>query len=488
MDIFTAKKIHCIGIGGIGVSALATLWRAEGKEISGSDAEESEITRALAKSGIAVHIGQMSNVKCQMSDVVVYSDAVPENNIERVEAAKRGIPEMSYAQALGQVSREYKTIVVTGTHGKSTTTAMLGLILEAAGLDPLVLVGSKVPEWGNSNLRLPSTLRHSERSSSEAEESHIMQSVRSLHSARASVEMTKKSDWFVVEGDDYRDHFLELKPYAVVVTSIEWDHPDYFRDLEHTAQSFQTLAEKVPADGFIILNEDDAGCKRLTHRLSRSPIPRNRGMVMYGSGSQVFKSLTLQVPGQFNRYNATAAATAAIELGVAIEVIQKALGEFNGIWRRFEIVGQVSDFGCQVSDCPIVISDYGHHPTAIRETMKAAREAYPGRRLVLVYQPHQHSRTKHLFDDFVEALKDAADVVILSEIYAVKGRMEDRNVSSSDLVDAISRLRNREMGNFVYGGNLEQTKRIVLEHIQPGDVVIFMGAGDIDQLAREMVR
>ena len=446
-----AKKIHCIGIGGIGVSALAALWRAQGKQVSGSDADT----------------GGHRAENVRDVDLVVYSDAVPEDNIERVEARRRGISQLSYAQALGQVSREYKTIVVTGTHGKSTTTAMLGLILESAGFDPLVLVGSKVPGWPLGNLRLPKNQDYAN-GLRPANDTNKIYSDNLRPKAFAS-------SFLIVEGDDYRDHFLELQPYAVVVTSIEWDHPDYFRDLEHTIESFTALAEKVSKDGFVILNGDDAGCKRLAQSLSRTT-GRLSG---YGNSSDIFFKLQLRVPGEFNRYNATAAATAARELGVAEEVAQKTLAAFKGIWRRFEVIGEYEG--------ATIISDYAHHPTAIRETMKAAREAYPDRRLVLVYQPHQHSRTKHLFKDFVEVLKDAADVVIVSEIYAVKGRMEDRDVNSQMLVDEITKLRNHEIANVLYGGNLEETKRVVLEQIKPGDVVILMGAGDIDSLAREMI-
>ncbi|MBI4135713.1 UDP-N-acetylmuramate--L-alanine ligase [Candidatus Uhrbacteria bacterium] len=479
MTVNEAQKIHCVGIGGIGVSALAQLWRAQGKEVSGFDAEESEITRALEKQGIEIYRGSTSGIRIpevEPPNIVVYSDAVPEDHPERVAAREAGVPEMSYAQALGEVSRDYKTIVVTGTHGKSTTTALLGLMLEAADLDPLVIVGSKVPGWTYGNLRIG------------------------------------KGKYFVVEGDDYRDHFLELAPYAVVVTNIEWDHPDYFRDLEHTVKSFAKLVEKVPQSGLAVINGDDPCCRSLSEQKTHPYKLENVRMLLYGRDSEVFAKLELQVPGEFNRYNATAAATAAMELGVSREVVEKLAREFKGVWRRFEVVGkletgnwkldgsaQISNFKFPVLDLPIIISDYGHHPTAIRETMKAARESFPGRRLVLVFQPHQHSRTKRLFNDFVEALRGAADIVIVSDIYAVKGRMEDHNVSSRDIVEAIKRLSDGAIkfnnlitqssnNSILYGGDLAQTKRVVLEQIKPGDVVIFMGAGDIDNLARAIIQ
>ena len=344
-------------------------------------------------------------------------------------------------------------------------------------MDPLVIVGSKVPKWGNVNLRLPS-------------------SQSSVHSLQ----------YFVVEGDDYRDHFLELQPYAVVVTNIEYDHPDYFRDLEHTVESFRKLAEKVPENGFVAINEDDPGCQQLQAEFFSSPIRANWRIEKYGQSCKIFGVLPLQVPGEFNRYNATAAATAALALGVPQEVVEQTAREFRGVWRRFEVVGTLfrhsEERGDEESrgskdgilhsaqdDSILVISDYAHHPTAIRATMKAAREAYPGRRLVLVYQPHQHSRTKRLFNDFVEVLKDAADVVIVSEIYAVKGRMEEQDITSKDLITAIktSNLITQEPNNLVlYGGDLEETKRVVLEHAQTSDIIIFMGAGDIDQVARDI--
>ncbi|MBI2552672.1 UDP-N-acetylmuramate--L-alanine ligase [Candidatus Uhrbacteria bacterium] len=526
MNISTAQKIHCIGIGGIGVSALAQLWRAQGKQVSGSDAEESEITKTLESDGIQVFSSQSSVHSSQLLNgvnLVIYSDAVPEDHPERAAARTRGIPELSYAQALGQVSCEFRTIVVTGTHGKSTTTAMLGLILEAAGMDPLVIVGSKVREWGNSNIRIPQMAAPA----NYADISSVQSAARSA-SAR----------FFIVEGDDYRDHFLELSPYAVVVTSIEWDHPDYFRDLEQTVESFQKLVKKVPAEGLVVMNEDDAGCSILisrhpersaeygvegshtlpSARYEISRFARNDKVgekrITYGHSSEIFGTLQLQVPGEFNRYNATAAATAAMELGVPCEVAESAVRDFRGVWRRFEIVGTMSavhnspqpSLNLREGDRSIpplkvrggrgsyessgeilVISDYAHHPTAIRETMKAAREAYPGRRLVLVFQPHQHSRTKHLFNDFVEVLKDAADLVIVSEIYAVKGRMEERDVNSRMLVDKITQMPPApDYADVRYGGNLEETKQLLLQLAQPNDVVIVMGAGDIDNIAREL--
>lgn len=399
-------KIHCLGIGGIGVSALAQLFLSQGKIVTGSDLVESSITQDLEKQGITISpLGD--------ADLIIYSDAVPQDNPERIAARERGIPEMSYAQALGELSKEYKTIVVTGTHGKSTTAAMLGLILEKAGLDPLVVLGTRVPNWKHGNLRLGG------------------------------------GEFLVVEGDDYRDHFLELSPHAVVVTNIEFDHPDYFKDLDHTIESFGKLVGK---SNMVLLNKDDKGCLRLEG-------------IRYGK-----VDFSLLVPGEFNQYNAGAAAACARELGVGEDVVKQTLSEFKGVWRRFEIVGDFNG--------AIVVSDYGHHPSAIGATMKAAREAYPGKRLVLVYQPHQHSRTKRLFNDFVSVLSNSADVIILSEIYAVKGRMEDHDVNSKDLADEIGAQ---------YGGDLEKTEQVVRDTIQPGDVVIVMGAGDIDQVARNLV-
>lgn len=466
MNPLEAKKIHFIGLGGIGVSAVAKFFKLRGAEVSGSDLEISEITDECEKLGIKFFHGQRAENLSQDTELVVYSDAVPVENLEREQAAKLGITQMSYAEILGEISKTKRTIAVSGTNGKSTTTAMLGLILEAAGFDPTVIVGSKVKTFKYGNLRMGA------------------------------------GDWFVVEGDEYKAHMLHLRPEVIILTNLEEDHLDFYKDLDDIIDKFSQYLNLLPDNGYCIINNNDAGCKKLkntdtfqslsrtTRRLTKYSIENNKEVDFFvesvntkaGEVEFNLREMTngdvvpykLQVPGRFNVYNALAAIACARTLGVPVEVIQKTLANFQGIWRRFEKVGE-----CQGA---LIISDYGHHPSAIEQTIKGARAFYPGRRIVLVFQPHQHNRTKTLFNDFVKTLR-MPDVLILSEIYDVVGReaIEDQNINSRALLAAL----NKE--NAFYGGNLDETERLTREIIKPNDVVIVMGAGSIDKVARRLI-
>jgi UDP-N-acetylmuramate--alanine ligase len=429
------NRIHIIGIGGIGVSAVAKLMLQQGVSVSGSDATASDLTQELIDLGATVSIGHDASNLPNDVELVIYSDAVPEDNPERQAAAEQGIEQLSYFKYLGQLSKNYKTIVVSGTHGKSTTTAMLGKVLEAAGLDPTVVVGTKVPGWELGNLRIGS------------------------------------SDLLVVEGCEHMAHMLELDPWAVVLTNIEEEHLDYYRDLDHIRNTFQELVDKVPKDGFVVRNTDDSESMRLKVKVKD---------LVYSLKSKP-DDLELQVPGDFNISNALAAVAASEQLSVDPDIALKSLLEFSGVWRRFEIVGQFEG--------ATIVSDYAHHPTAIKKTLEAAREKYSGQRLVVCFQPHQHSRTRELFDDFIDAF-DPADILILSEIYEVAGRTEDEEpISSRDLVYSIQDYdvpqgNSREV---VYVENLNEAERELRDRIKEGDLVVVMGAGDIDEVARNLM-
>lgn len=447
------NHVHCIGIGGIGVSALAKWFSHRGVTVSGSDKQPSLITRELEALGVVVVIG--SSELPPGTELVVYSPAVPETDPERQAAAARGVRQLSYPQALGELSRSYSTIAVSGTNGKSTTTAMLGLILEAAGYDPTVIVGSRVPGFAQGNFR-PGAGR-----------------------------------FLVVEACEYREHMLDLSPEMIVLTNIEADHLDYYRDLGHIRDAFQKFVDKLQGKGMVVTNADDAMSRtlqmdrRVTFGLTDADVQgANRQLHAGAQSIRVHQKqpsvdlgeLRLSVPGVFNVMNALAAAAAALELGVPFETIQLTLRDFGGIWRRFERVG--------VMNGADVISDYGHHPTAIRGTIQAAHEFFPGRRIVLCFQPHQHERTKTLFGDFVEALQ-GADVVIVPEIYGVLGRTDDNTISSRDLVDAV---RQRQPSFWIsFAADLSDAERQLRAAIQPNDVVIIQGAGDVDAVARSLV-
>ncbi len=407
MFVDTFNSVHCIGIGGIGISAVAKFCLAKGKQVSGSDKVASRITDELKGRNIDFRLGHTrENLPAQV-DLVVFSEAVPKDNPERAEAERRGIKQLGHFEFLGELSKNYRTICITGTHGKSTTTAMTGLIFEAAGLDPTVFVGSLVPGWTDGNLRVG------------------------------------KSDLLIIEGDEYKKKMLQLHPETTLITNIEKDHLDVYKDLADIQAAFDQLSSQTSKRVFRS-DELDATDK-----------------------------FELSLPGDFNQVNAQGAAALAREYGIDDKIIANTLKSFTGIWRRFEKVGDFNG--------AMIISDYGHHPTAIKATLKAAKDFYPGRRLVLLFEPHQHNRTKELFSDFVTAFGDA-DIAIISEIYHVEGRVADEGeVSSLDLVKAIA------SGKVTYARNLTEAETQLRSTIKPGDIVIVMGAGDVDQVARKLV-
>lgn len=464
MQLQSYRHVHCVGAGGIGISGVMKFLFAKGVSVSGSDAKQSIITDGLVNLGISVSIGHDASNIPQNTDLIVYTEAATEENVERAEAKARAIPQMGHFDFLGELSKDYRTICITGTNGKSTTTAMTGKIFIDAGFDPTVFVGSIVPGWKYGNVAVG------------------------------------KSDILIIEGDEYKQKMVKLWPETTVITNIEEDHLDVYRDLDHIIATFQELATKTTHD--VIVNGDDKNSESIAaaHR-SRFGVD-DAGADVFAedrvteSGQQSFlvkrnvvgndESLgrvMLRVPGAFNMMNALAAISVALQYGVPFGTIQSSLAGFSGIWRRFERVGE-----CNGAE---VISDYGHHPTAIKGTLSGVKEFFPGKRIVLLFEPHQHNRTKELFNDFVESFDDA-DVLILSEIYGVLGRTDAADaVSSLDLLNAIEQripAGDSRVGPKFYTKNLQDAEARVREIIQPGDVVIVMGAGDVDGVARNLVR
>jgi UDP-N-acetylmuramate--alanine ligase len=419
------KKIFFVGIGGIGVSALVKLFKSQDKKVTGSDKYSSEITNDLKKQGIKVYIGHNEKNLDSDTDLIIYSPAVKPEVPEREKAFKLGIKQLSYPEALGLISKNRYTIAVSGTHGKSTTTAMLGLILAKARFDPTVIVGSKVGLFKNGNLRIG------------------------------------KSRYFIVEACEWQAHMLNLRPKIIILTNIEPDHLDYYKTFKNLKQTFKKYVRKLPKDGLLIVNADDKVCLEVVKSAKCKT-------VSYSIKSNF--DFSLQVPGRFNIYNALAASTCALELGIKPEIIKKTLVNFKGIWRRFEKVGEYKG--------ALIFSDYAHHPTAIKETLRAAKESYLERRLVVVYQPHHFDRTKRLFKKFTKAF-DLANLVILNEIYDVPGREVKRGISSKDLVRELKKRKVKA----IFTKDLEETKKILLKNIKRGDLVLIMGAGDIYDLS-----
>lgn len=429
-------KIHFIGIGGIGVSALAKYYLTKGCKVSGSDLVTSEITKALKKQGARIFIGKHKPQNLPKdSDPAIYSPAVPPNNPEFKEAKRREIEIQSYPEALGELTKKHFTIAVSGTHGKSTTTAMIALILIKAGLDPTVIVGTKLKEFGDSNCRVG------------------------------------KSEYLVIEADEHFASFLNYWPKIIVLTNIEKDHLDYYNNLNNILKTFKKYITHLPKDGVLVFNRDDENAKKLSSRLERNYSIKQR------EARQLRK--ILKVPGEHNIYNALAALTVARILKIPDKVSFKAISGYRGAWRRFDM----ADITFNKRKL-ILISDYAHHPTEVKATLKAVREKYPKKKVFCIFQPHQYQRTYYLFNDFVKVFRQAQiEKSIITDIYDVAGRERkgiQKRVSSEKLVRAVNDPR-----SVIY---LPKDKIIsyLKKNLKGGEILIVMGAGDIYDLSREL--
>ena len=421
------RKSYFIGIGGIGMSALAQYLLDRGERVSGSDREASPVSEMLVEKGIEVLIGQKAENVPLDANVVVYSDAVPEDNPERARAAELGIPQLSYFQMLGQVSSSMRTIAVAGTHGKTTTTGMLAKILQEAGATPTAIIGSIVKDFGSNYL-------------------------------------AGGSELFVVEACEYKDHLLELSPEILVITNLEWDHTDWFPSLAALQATFKKAIAKVPPHGAIITDATHPAIEPLLESAQARVIEYSKE-VAYG----------LLLPGEFNVSNARAAAAAvrAAVPGIAETTLASALRGFHGTWRRFEYKGQTAS-GAEVYD------DYAHHPTAIKETLRALKAKHPSVKVFVAFHPHLFSRTRDLLDGFARAFSDASEVLV-APIYAAR-EVDDGTVSSELLAERIT-----AEGVHARAATFEEIERILSTEPVEGDVIMTMGAGDIYKVADKII-
>lgn len=457
-------KIHFIGIGGIGVSALAQYYLAQGAEVSGSDLVSSEITDLLKKKGAKIFIGTHKSKNLPKdANLIIYSPAVEENNPELKKAKKFGIRCKTYPEALGDLTKKYFTIAVSGAHGKSTTTAMIALVLAEAGMDPTVIVGTKLKEFGNSNFRAAASKR------------------------RASPSGWGKSKYLVIEADEWNASFLNYWPKIIVLTNIEREHLDYYKNLNHILKTFKEYVGHLSEDGILVANKDDKNVS--SFKFSRF----QRGSSIESGQVPSFKILNyflkqpeakklrkiLKIPGEHNISNALAALAVARVLKIPDKISFKALSKYKGAWRRFEISKRTIG-GKKIT----LIDDYGHHPTEIKATLKAASEKFPDKKIWCVFQPHQYQRTFSLFKDFVRVFRGALqpvqgkppiDKIIITDIYSVAGRERaniKRKVNSQKLAKAINKP------NVIYLPK-EKIKNYLIKNIKNSDILIIMGAGDI---------
>ncbi|MFA6522248.1 MAG: UDP-N-acetylmuramate--L-alanine ligase [Patescibacteria group bacterium] len=438
-----AKVVHIIGVGGIGTSAVAKWFFLRGAKVTGSDVHPSPIIEELDRMGIEVKIGHFADNVPGDCDLVIYSKAVPATNVERQVASERGIEEVAYAAFLGELSKTKKTIAVAGTNGKSTTTAMLGKILKDAGLKPTVIVGTQSPDFSHGNLEMGD------------------------------------GEYFVVEACEYMASMLAITAEVVVITNIEEDHLDYYRDLDHIKQTFQEWIDSLPRDARVVVNGGD----RVSQSLSiprRAQFDVEERVIEHGAQHFLVAGdpVRLTIPGMFNAMNAAAAMTAARAIGIEPGIASESLAGFHGTWRRFEHLGIWHDAD--------IYSDYAHHPTAIKGTIEAMKEFFENRRVILCFEPHQHARTKELFDDFVTSF-DGVDGLLLCEIYEVAGRNEEGREVTSEML--MTEIKKRDtIRDIRYAKDYDTAEVELTDMVQAGDVVVFMGAGTIDDLARKLAK
>ncbi len=447
------QHIHLVGIGGIGMSAIARVLAMQGYAVSGSDLRETPITQGLRALGVRTFVGHTAE-HVNGAELVVVSSAIPEDNVEILAAQRAGIPVLKRQQFLGRLLEGHLGIAVAGTHGKTTTSAMIATILRGAGKRPSFIVGGVISAWGTN---------------AEAGE----------------------GPYFVIEADEYDRMFLGLAPQIAVITNIEMDHPDCFADIAALREAFGMFLERVSPTGAIIACIDSPQVRLL---LAERPLAARA--ITYGSEEgadycvgrptlgaqgemhftvshqgQHWGEFTLRVAGAHNALNATAAALAAAECGLSPQEAAQHLRQYAGTERRFEVKGERAGV--------VVIDDYAHHPTEIRATLAAARLRYPGRRLVAVFQPHTYSRLAALFEEFACSF-DEADEVIVMDIYAARAK-EHGTLSAADLVRAMHHPHVRHLPTH------ERAVAYLLEALRPGDILLTLSAGDGNRVGERLL-
>jgi len=454
---YAAKRIHLIGMGGCGMSSLGDVLLRCGAMVSGSDLLEFKAGPQLQERGAVVRIGHAPMNIPSHCDIVVYSAAIREDNPELREARRRGIACLKYAEMLGQVMRLRTGIAIAGTHGKSTTTALLSFILRRAKADPTFVVGAQVKQLNGSS-------------------------------------GVGDGPCFVVEACEYDCSFLHLAPRYAAILNVEEDHLDFFDGIDAIIRAFEKFAALVPADGLIVANaEDRAVVKAVSGTVARvetfgqSPTATWRATnIKHDRGCYAFdiayheafflRANLAQLPGHHQISNALVATAMANQVGISPEAIAEALSQFSGADRRMTLRDNVRGI--------TLIDDYGHHPTEIQVTLRAVREHYPNRRLWVVFQPHQHSRTRFLLNDFARSF-GAADHLLVPDIYFVRDSQSVRDaICSGDLVERV-----RANGcDAQYLPDMQQIVEHIVTHASEGDVVLTMGAGDVWKVADELVR
>jgi UDP-N-acetylmuramate--alanine ligase len=450
------KKIHFVGIGGIGMSGIAEILMDQQFKVSGSDRAVSEITERLQQLGADIFEGHDPAHVASDVDALVYSSAVTPDNPEIIEARRRKIPVIRRAEMLAEVMRLKYGIGIAGTHGKTTTTSMVSLVLMEGNFDPTVIVGGRLGGIGGSNARLG------------------------------------HGDFIVVEADEYDRSFLSITPTIAVLTTLETDHLDCYRDLEDIKGAFVQFANKIPFYGFIVLCLDEPALQEIMPQLSQKKVigyglnpqadvqaidiqyQNNTSLFSVVYNGQDLGRVTLPIPGKHNVQNALAAITVGLELGIPFEKVKRGIEKFSGVNRRWEKKGEVN--GVTVYD------DYAHHPTECRVTLVGAKAGWR-RRTICIFQPHLYSRTRDFYEEFAKAFL-SADVLIVTDVYPA--REEPIQGISGELIVNAAKLFGHK--NAIYVPDKKAVADTLMSVVKKDDIVIMMGAGDIWKLTPEILK
>ena len=427
LNLNKVEKVHFIGIGGIGISSIARMMLMQGKEVSGSDLNESKITKELKKLGAKVRAGHHERNLNPKTELVVYTIAVPENNPELKKARKLGIKTLTYPETLGLISKNFFTIAISGTHGKTTTAAMTAKILIDAGFEPTVIVGSLLKD-AKSNF------------------------------------IAGKGKFFVVEACEYKKSFLNLEPKILAITNIDRDHLDYYKNLKKIQNAFLEFAVKIPKDGFLVCNSSDFKTRSILKSVKCK-------VLSYNDIKAKFK---LNFPGWHNIENAKVAFAIASILKIDEKDIIHSLENYAGTWRRF-------DFKGKTKKGVLIYDDYAHHPTEVKATLAAFREIYPKKKITVVFQPHLYSRTKLLLNEFAKSFSNA-DEIVLIPIYAAREE-KDETISSEMLKEKIN--QNRKKVRFF--DDFQEASKYLKNISSKNDLIITMGAGDVYKIGEKLV-
>lgn len=444
------KTVFFVGIGGIGMSALARYFKAKNWAVFGSDRVRSQITAALKKEGIRVKIGHKKGNLPAKTDLLVYNRAIPKDNPELLMARARGVQILPYAEVLGAITKEYDTVAITGSHGKSTATALAGLALMAGGFDPTILVGTNLRELGGKNIRMG------------------------------------RGPYLALEADDFGGAFTHYSPSIAIVTNIDREHLDFYKTFSALKAAFLKFLANTRTGGTFILNRDDAPLRSLRTRIAAIARRKRISVVWYSLHDPAAKNVArvMQIKGTHNVSDALAVYTLCGILGIPARTALRALGSYQGSWRRMEYRGMMGGtHGAPVYD------DYAHHPTEIRATLRAFRETFPGKKILCVFQPHQAKRLAALFKEFVLAFGDA-DKVLLLPVYGVAGRDEAPRAArdSAALARAVQTHNPRKL--FFYLADPRRLTDAVrtLAAPLPDHVIVMMGAGDIVNMTDALLK